>query len=159
VCLSAAALTQRRTRSDTVLHAVMQARCRPAPVVHAQTSPSCGTGLTLRTLQRQSRTVAGPVTRSVAGQLGRCSAGLPLPEAAPETGHRTAQAATMMDAIANDAPAASLDDESGRSITSAARLPRQLVPLSPALEPGRAVASVVRLQSPDTFPVVALTVD
>src|SRR6187399_1576171 len=61
VCLSAAAAD---AATHTQRHGVARRHASAlssSAVVHAQTSPSCGTGLTLRTLQRQSRTVAGPV--------------------------------------------------------------------------------------------------
>ena len=111
VCLSAAAAD---AATHTQRHGVARRHASAlssSAVVHAQTSPSCGTGLTLRTLQRQSRTVAGPVARTsrVARALQR---GLPLPKpllkrgTAPPSGDDD-------DAIANDAPAASIDDENG----------------------------------------------
>lgn len=111
VCLSAAAAD---AATHTQRHGV--ARRHPSAlstsaVVHTQTSPSCGTGLTLRTLQRQSRTVAGPVARTsrVAQALQR---GLPLPKLLLKRG-ASPQADDDDAAIPNDAPAVSLDDESG----------------------------------------------
>jgi hypothetical protein len=104
------------------------------PVPPAQVHASCGPYLTLRTLQRQSRAIAGPVARTTrsARALQR---GLPLPKPLLKRGVAV-QAGDDDAAIANDAPAASFGDERGE----------------PSLRPlGFLVSSIVRL--PPSSPV------
>ena len=101
VCLCAASVdaAPRTRRHDGRRH--------PAKAV-AVTAPSCGTSLTLRALQRQSRSVAGPVARTSTVP----HAGLPLPKPLLNRGSH----APLSDndaAIANDAPVARIDADEG----------------------------------------------
>jgi hypothetical protein len=72
------------------------------------TTASCGTSLTLRALQRQSRSAAGPVARTSTALHAELPAPKPLLTRSPQ--------GPLVDndaAIANDAPVARIDADEG----------------------------------------------
>ena len=101
VCLFAAAAdaAPRTRRHQVARHPVKRV---------AVTTASCGTSLTLRALQRQSRSVAGPVARTSTA----LHAGLPLPRPLLTRGpHGRLDDSDA--AIVNDAPVARIDADEG----------------------------------------------
>jgi hypothetical protein len=100
VCLFAAAAdaAPRTRRHQVTRH----------PVKAVAAWASCGTSLTLRVLQRQSRSVAGPVARTSTA----LHAGLPLPKPLLTRGPH-GRLDDNDAAIANDAPVARIDADEG----------------------------------------------
>jgi len=102
VCLfAAAAEAAPRTRRHQVTR-------RPVKTVTVSTTASCGTSLTLRALQRQSRSGAGPVARTSTALHAGLPSPKPLLTRSPHgpLGDNDA-------AIANDAPVARIDADEG----------------------------------------------